>query len=161
MALQTSGVIDFGQLQSEFGGSNPIGINEYYRGGANVPTTVGTSPGSWSSYGPNHVNYALIVSVASSGGATTYTMRWVGSTIYAVSSTNPHNSSLITGALGGYDYQRAATAWTITYPGKYGTHTTYYYAQRRRVTGSSVTVNTSIPASGAISMNQFYGGRNT
>ena len=70
MALQTSGAITFAQLQSNFGGANPIGMNEYYRGGANVPTTVGTAAGAWSSYGPNHVNYALIVSVASSGGGT-------------------------------------------------------------------------------------------
>lgn len=30
MALQTSGAISLNNVQSEFGGSNPIGINEYY-----------------------------------------------------------------------------------------------------------------------------------
>ena len=160
MALQTSGTITFAQLQSNFGGANPIGMNEYYRGGANVPTTVGTAAGAWSSYGPNHVNYGLIKGQGYTGGAT-YTMRWVGSIVYAESTTNPFNSSNIAYNIGGYDYQFNATAWTINYPGKYGTHTYWYHAQRRRVTGSSVTVNTGIPASGAISMNQFYGGRNT
>jgi hypothetical protein len=37
MAMPSSGTITFAQLQTEFGGSNPIGINEYYRGGGLVP----------------------------------------------------------------------------------------------------------------------------
>jgi hypothetical protein len=39
MTLPASGVISLGAIQTEFGGTNPIGINEYYRGGAYV--------GSW------------------------------------------------------------------------------------------------------------------
>jgi hypothetical protein len=37
MAIPTSGSIALTALQTEFGGSNPIGINEYYRGGGLVP----------------------------------------------------------------------------------------------------------------------------
>jgi hypothetical protein len=37
MAMPASGAINFGQLQTEFGGSNPIGLNEYYKGGTYVP----------------------------------------------------------------------------------------------------------------------------
>ena len=40
MALQSSGEISLGDLQGEFGGSNPIAISEYYRGGLLVPDTV-------------------------------------------------------------------------------------------------------------------------
>lgn len=40
MALQSSGAISFSDIQTEFGGSNPIGINEYYKGGSYVPSTV-------------------------------------------------------------------------------------------------------------------------
>ena len=40
MALQTSGAISLAQVQSEFGGSHPISMSEYYQGGAYVPTTV-------------------------------------------------------------------------------------------------------------------------
>tara|TARA_R110001606_G_scaffold211679_1_gene359296 strand:- start:136 stop:1041 length:906 start_codon:yes stop_codon:yes gene_type:complete len=36
MALQTSGAISLANIQTEMGGSNPIGMNEYYRGGAYV-----------------------------------------------------------------------------------------------------------------------------
>ena len=43
MVLQTSGAISLNDIQTEFGGSNPININEYYRGGANVPDTAANS----------------------------------------------------------------------------------------------------------------------
>lgn len=36
MALQTSGTISLLDLQNEYGGSNPIGMSEYYRGGSYV-----------------------------------------------------------------------------------------------------------------------------
>jgi hypothetical protein len=39
MPLPSSGTLTLGQLQTEFGGTNPVGINEYYRGGALVPNT--------------------------------------------------------------------------------------------------------------------------
>lgn len=40
MALPASGQIDFGQIQTEFGGSNPIAMNEY---GDKIGLTVGTT----------------------------------------------------------------------------------------------------------------------
>ena len=46
MALPSSGPIDFASIQTEFGGANPIGIDEYYRNGGLVPgnnTNVPTS----------------------------------------------------------------------------------------------------------------------
>lgn len=36
MALPSSGTITLAQIQTEFGGSNPISLSEYYRGGAYV-----------------------------------------------------------------------------------------------------------------------------
>ena len=46
MALPNSGSISLADIQNEFGGSNPIGINEYYRNGSyvtpnntNIPTS--------------------------------------------------------------------------------------------------------------------------
>jgi hypothetical protein len=38
MPLQTSGPISLGNVQTEFGGTNPIAMSEYYAGGANVPS---------------------------------------------------------------------------------------------------------------------------
>ena len=44
MALPSSGTISLNDLQTEFGGSNPIEISEYYRGGSRVPNiTVNNS----------------------------------------------------------------------------------------------------------------------
>ena len=40
MTLQSSGAISFTNLQSEFGGSHPIKLSEYYKGGGAVPSTV-------------------------------------------------------------------------------------------------------------------------
>ena len=157
MALLTSGAISFLSLQYEFGGANPIGMNEYYRGGANVPTTVGTAAGGYSGWSAAHTNQSWIITNTGSGFS--YIMNWNGTQVYS-STTAPGNGTYIAN-LGGYDYERNATAWTTTYPGKYGGNLITYYTQRRRVTGSSVTVNTGIPASGTISMNQYYGGRNT
>ncbi len=39
MTLQSSGAISLSNIAGEFGGSTPHSINEYYRGGANVPNT--------------------------------------------------------------------------------------------------------------------------
>ncbi|BCV00869.1 MAG: hypothetical protein CM15mV38_0020 [uncultured marine virus] len=33
MAISGSGSVSFSQIQSEFGGSNPISLSEYYSGG--------------------------------------------------------------------------------------------------------------------------------
>lgn len=44
MTLQTSGTISLANVQTEFGGSNPISMNEYYAGGSYVPSgTTGTN----------------------------------------------------------------------------------------------------------------------
>lgn len=43
MALPSSGPLALSDIQTEFGGSNPIGLNEYYAGGSYVPAgTTGT-----------------------------------------------------------------------------------------------------------------------
>lgn len=44
MVLQTSGPISILDIQNEFGGTAPIEINEYYRGGAFVPSSLTTIP---------------------------------------------------------------------------------------------------------------------
>lgn len=43
MAIQSSGTISLLDVQNEFGGGNPININEYYRGGAYVRNSLFTS----------------------------------------------------------------------------------------------------------------------
>lgn len=43
MALQSSGTITLAQIQTEFGGANPISLSEYYKGGSYVPSTAANS----------------------------------------------------------------------------------------------------------------------
>jgi hypothetical protein len=44
MTLPTSGPLSLADIQTEFGGSNPISLSEYYAGGAYVPAgTTGTN----------------------------------------------------------------------------------------------------------------------
>ena len=46
MALPSSGTITLAQVQTEFGGSNPISLSEYYRGGAYVTSNNTSVPTS-------------------------------------------------------------------------------------------------------------------
>lgn len=68
MALPSSGALTLADIQTEFGGSNPISLNEYYAGGAYVPAgtsgTNGAVPSSgtisiWNFYGTSKVVYRL------------------------------------------------------------------------------------------------------
>lgn len=143
MALQTSGAISLSQVQSEFGGGNPISMSEYYRGGANVPTTVSGAAGAWSSYQGNVLTYYWYT-------IDTYDIiRWAN-----VQKASGAYGTTVTA--GGYEYQRGSL-FASTGGGGEGGPSEYFYRVRRRVAG---TVNTSVPASGAVSMSQFYGGRN-
>jgi len=36
MAIQSSGAVSLSEIQAEFGGSNPVSLSEYYRGGSYV-----------------------------------------------------------------------------------------------------------------------------
>lgn len=143
MPLQSSGAISLSQVQSEFGGSNPISMSEYYRNGSYVPSTV---TGAWSAW-----LYSLYVDPfyfweVAPGYTQIY---WVNTTIGSPGA----NATSFTA--GGYDYERGNLADIIST--KSGD--VYYYYVRRRT--SSETVNSSIPTSGQISMSNFYGGRKT
>ena len=43
MTLQASGLIKFSDIQNEFGGTNPISLSEYVRGGGLVPDAAENS----------------------------------------------------------------------------------------------------------------------
>jgi hypothetical protein len=87
MTLPTSGPLALSQIQTEFGGSNPISLSEYYAGGANVPAgTTGTNgavPSSgtisiWNFYGTSDVVILLNDQYIgfSSGGLTSSTVSY-------------------------------------------------------------------------------------
>jgi hypothetical protein len=52
MAIPSSGPLSMTTIQTEFGGSNPIGLNEYYAGGGLVPAGTSGTYGAVPSSGP-------------------------------------------------------------------------------------------------------------
>jgi hypothetical protein len=56
MALPSSGALSLDDIQTEFGGSNPIGINEYYAGGGLVPPGTSGTNGPVPSSGEISIN---------------------------------------------------------------------------------------------------------
>lgn len=220
MALQTSGAISFADIQTEFGGSNPIGINEYYKNGAYVPTTVtNTITGTASnmsytesfsgttSYGGGsnfwryyEVGAGPLPTINSStsffeqqwypdqawtSGATwvdvtftldqagTYTAKEIG---YLTWDTSRYTDLYINGVFtnkipchGSYTFTTTGPATIRLYC--YMNTTNNYQSHYIRVIGNSgsddrtliveETVNTNVPTSGVIQMDDFYGGKKT
>ena len=153
MALQSSGAISLANLQSEYGGSNPISMSEYYRNGGLVPNSISsTGPGSYTSYQYSRNSTDWNVYIFGS-------IYWGGSTIVA-NSLNI-GTTTTTFSTGGYDYQRGSLQETVTTSGGKFTVTYFHYSVRRRLSSVTTTtsVNQSVPTSGQISLSQFYGGR--
>ena len=75
MAMPASGAITFAQLQTEFGGANPISLSEYYNGGAYVANGAVPSSGTISLsqfYGlsAEQITLGASYTVASTGAGT-------------------------------------------------------------------------------------------
>ena len=156
--LHTSGAISFSQLQSHFGGGNPIYMSEYYRNGSYVPsiytvttttTTTTRSPGSGSNYsvwnGSSGYEWRVI-------GTSSTQIYWGSSTI-----TTGASSSATSYTSGGWTYYRSTFVVQ-----NYSIYRYRIYRQQTTTSTSTTTtnINTGIPSSGTISMNQFYGGQN-
>jgi hypothetical protein len=69
MAISSSGAVSFANIQTEYGGSNPISINEYYNGGSLVKANTSSTN-----------NTGTIAGTTSLGGSgkSTYTQRFNG-----------------------------------------------------------------------------------
>ena len=85
MALQSTGAISLANIQTEFTGSNPIGLNEYYRGGTYVVSSAGNNINIPTSgtiavsnfYGTQAVNFGTLtpsVSTVAEGSSVTFTI---------------------------------------------------------------------------------------
>jgi hypothetical protein len=153
MPLQTSGAISLSQVQAEFGGANPVSMSEYYRGGSYVPSTRATSstvrePSSGTVNGDSSPLAAVWNTSSANGGVL---IAWPSGTTIVQGAT-PGITSYTSG---GSTYYRGSFHDSDQYAG------TFYNLHRVRTVASTTNINTSIPASGTISMNQFYGGTNT
>ena len=72
MAIQADGAdLQFSEIQTEFGGSNPIGISEYYSGGSNVGANTGNIPASGEIQLSDFYGAANYVAISATGGSVT------------------------------------------------------------------------------------------
>jgi hypothetical protein len=86
MALPSSGPLALTDIQTEFGGANPIGMNEYYAGGGLVPAgtsgTYGAVPSSGALSVQNFYGTSNFVPVYVEDVFSTYLYLGTGGTIY-------------------------------------------------------------------------------
>ena len=78
MALQASGAISLADIQGEFGGSNPIGLDEYYSAAAGIPASGAISIGDFygaSASSPFSVFNAVNVESGSAAGYSLYSTK--------------------------------------------------------------------------------------
>ena len=156
MALQTSGPISLLDLQNEFGGSNPISISEYYRGGGLVPATTTTT-----TYepGPGTSNYYYSLTSPLYGWVEDeyypYTVYIYWNDAVITSFTQSYQGEISVDTYGGWTYVRfsSPTATNVNI----GDGTTYSVYQIRRQQSTTTDINTSVPTSGTISLSNFYG----
>ena len=117
MALPSSGPLSLSDIQAEFGGTNPISLSEYYKGGAFVLTT---------DFAPNvptsgRINISDFYN-ARKTTLTTLTFTTAGDNLFVVPSTVVGNLQIVTmtgagGGGGGPDSQPGASGYgglTIT-----------------------------------------------
>jgi len=158
MTLQTSGSISFEDIESEFGGGNPVSINDYYRGGPYVPSSITTStvvrePSS----GENYIKDNVCWRRHSGGTYDRTTVFWGDQEIYQ-SSDNTSTSVVINGKT----YYKGTLREEDFIPGPGYDPPRYidYYGIYRSSEGTTTTsVNGNIPTSGQITLSDFYGGR--
>lgn len=210
MTLQTSGAISLGNLQTEFGGSNPISVNEYYRGGAYVPNTISSTASAynlslsesggnagwggvfWRVY-ENSAAYGPLPAINPDGTNLYHSgfwtdQGWTSGNSTSTATFNVDRTATYVANVGGYNtgatrtmtvYRNGAnvgaTNWgSVTFSANAGdsiqivsvmnTIGNYNHCVTTLTTSSgsrttTTTVNQSIPSSGTVSMNQFYGGR--
>lgn len=116
MAIPSSGAVSFSTIQTEFGGSNPISLSEYYAGGSYVPAGTSGTNGAVPSSGAISVNkfYGTTKTVSGQQAYTTPgTYTWLcpaGVTSVSVVAVGGGGYSLYTsGGGGGLGYKNNYT----------------------------------------------------
>jgi len=89
MALQGSGAISLANVQTEFGGSNPIGINEYYGVAGGVPGSGTIS--LYDFYGKSSNAFAWTTNVMGNQGSSDSSNSYNGNIVTPGSGNSPTN----------------------------------------------------------------------
>lgn len=129
MTLQASGAISLSEIQTEYGGENPISMSEYYKSGGNgyVPTTVSVdvTPSSLSATYSNARPYSQYFH-APTIGTSSLPDGYDGSSLYSHklwadnSSAESCNSTFYVDQVGTYSY------YIVPYAANTGTYNKLY-----------------------------------
>lgn len=143
-------------VQAALGGGNPISMSEYYRGGAYVPANrtinyTAREPASGDNYNLSQGGGAAYYWFENSQGY--FGLYWNNTNVYQAY-VGPASVTV-----GGVTYYRG-THRTTGYDSKSGTTTNYYGVYRTYPSSYQQSINTGVPGSGAISINQLYGAEN-
>ena len=130
MTLPTSGPLSLADIQTEFGGSNPVGLSEYYAGGTYVPAgttgTYGAVPSSGAItiqnfYGTTSVlvnfnNVSVSAEDLYSAAAASYRVKSTGYDYKIINGAETTNQQWITPTSqgGNYEVYATVTSGTIT-----------------------------------------------
>jgi hypothetical protein len=141
---------DMASIQSALGGSNPIGLNEYYRGGSFVPTTA-----SGTTREPATGQYFDYVSATPTGWSVIIASNgviyvWFGN----YPAPNAADGSTSVTSTDGWTYFRGSLVQTTG--GKFASNDYGIF----RTQTATVSINTGVPSSGTISIANLYGARN-
>jgi hypothetical protein len=133
-------------VQDALGGSNPISMNEYYRGGSFVPTTATSTTRTPSSGEYYSDPYIWRMDNSGSSGAWFYwasNYTFIG--FYNATSYTSGSTTYFRGSLRSSYYSKGTLVQQFA-----------IYQE----TYSTVSINTGVPSSGTISISQLYGARN-
>ena len=166
MTLQASGLISLQNLATEYGGSQPHALSEYYRGQGNVPNIVqdpytGYDPYQGYNGGLNGVKRREMTS-GSNNGTFSWVWWWDGT---QVSTNAPGNNNII--SVGPTAYQWVTNTITTLGTGTDKNGDSYeekgYKIGKFRTTYRDVLANKDVPntVGDPISFDDFYGGRKT
>lgn len=144
MVLQASGQIDFAQIQTEFGGSNPIGISEYYRNAGYVSPTL--------TYALNAITWSNSNQVIRYTSSNTYTFIWGGTVVAQATGSN---------VSGGLDNIAGTTSGHTIYRFGCGNRLVNYSSYQRWPIWRKNKAAYDMPTSGQISMDLFYNASNS
>lgn len=110
MALPSSGPLSLADIQTEFGGSNPIGLSEYYAGGSRVPSgTTGTYGAVPSSGAISILNFYGTSALPPLVGQTSPSSVSATSSASQNMTTGSTTASIVSGGTGPYTY-----SWSVS-----------------------------------------------
>lgn len=182
MALQNSGTITMDDVGSEFGGSKPYRLQDHYRGGSRVRSTIpgNTSPGNPGTTTPGNSGGCF---PTGDFGAPETCPEITSPTHGCLNANNPNNPSrsfscpsggittngCLGGGMSGYSCSISYT-YKDAYPGRInGARFRPYVINNPNpptsnppnppTTNPAQPINTGVPTSGTIRLTNFYGSR--